>query len=142
MRVVFLDFDGVVVPFGKASLSDKAVATASKNFQKFLDKDPSIKIVISSAWRQHGIGYCKRFLEGLGIDVSRIVGLTDNERGSRGYQIQCYLKRNPEVKQFVIVDDTSDMGDLTHKLVKTNSFIGFTEGDIEKALEMINQLPL
>jgi hypothetical protein len=139
VKVVFLDFDGVIVPFGKASLSDKAVGTAAKNFQKFLDKDKDIKIVISSAWRRHGMGYCKLFLQGLGIDSERVIAMTDYENGSRGYQIGCYLKRTPEIKQYVIVDDVSDMDDLINHLVKTSSFVGFTEGDIDKALDIINR---
>lgn len=138
MKVVFLDFDGVVVPFGKASLSDKSVAAAVKNINSFLEKEKDLKIVISSAWRSHGLGYCKRYLDGLGINPDRVVGLTNDEKGNRGHQIQCYLNRNPEVKQFVIFDDNSDMGDLMHKLVKTNSFVGFTKENAAQAEEILN----
>lgn len=139
MKIILMDWDGVICPFGKTSLADKAIVKAVDNFKAFLTKEPTVKIVLSTAWRQHGMAYCKRFLEGLGIDPDRVVGMTGDERGDRGYQIQLYLNRHPEVKQFVIVDDNSDMGDLTHKLVKTNSFVGFTEKDIDLAIEVLNK---
>jgi hypothetical protein len=139
MKVIFQDWDGVLVPFGKASLSDKAVGRAVDNFKALLAKEPTMKIVLSTAWRQHGMAYCKRFLDGLGINPDLVIGMTGDERGSRGHQIQLYLNRHPEVTKFVIVDDNSDMGDLTHKLVKTNSFVGFTEKDIDLAVEILNK---
>lgn len=139
MKVIFLDFDGVIVPFGKASLSDKAIAEAVKHFNSLLAKEPDAKIVISSAWRQHGLGYCKRFLQGLGIDSERVVGITGTEKGSRGYQIQAYLCREPQIKQFVILDDWSDMDHLMNKLVKCSSFIGLTAKEVDLAVETLNK---
>lgn len=137
MKVVFLDLDGVIVPLGKASLSDKAIAKAVKNFNHLLKEVPDLKIVISSSWRHHGISYCKRFLEGLGINPDRVVGATGNEHGSRGHQIQLFLNREPKIKKFVILDDNSDMDHLMNKLVKTSQFIGLTEKDVQQAVELL-----
>ncbi len=139
MKVVFLDFDGTIVPMGKPSLADKAVAAAVKNFNSLLSKEKDLKIVLSTAWRQHGMAYCKRYLEGLGIDPERVVGMTNNENGSRGFQIQCYLNRNPEVKQFVILDDMSDMDHLMMKLVHCSPLVGLTAKDVEQAIEILNR---
>lgn len=139
MKVAFLDFDGTIVPMGKASLADKAIAAAVKNFNVLLEKEKDLKIVLSTAWRQHGLGYCKRFLDGLGIDPERVVGMTNFEKGSRGHQIQCYLNRNPEVKQFVILDDQSDMDHLMMKLVHTRPLVGLTASDIEQAIEILSK---
>lgn len=133
MKVIFLDFDGVFLVFGKPSLSDEANKKAIANLKEFFDKEKDLKIVISSAWRANGMSYCKRFLDGLGLPGDRVVGMTGDERGDRGYQIQAYLNRNPEVKKFVIIDDNSDMPTMLNKIVKTNSFIGFTEADAAKA---------
>jgi hypothetical protein len=96
-------------------------------------------LVISSAWRQHGLGYCKRFLQGLGVDSERVIGLTGTENGDRGHQIQAYLNREPQIKQFVILDDWSDMGNLMNKLVKCSSFVGLTAKDVDLAVEILNQ---
>jgi hypothetical protein len=139
MKVVFLDFDGVLIPLGKASISDRTVGAATEQLKSLLKKEPEAKIVISSAWRRNGLGYCKIFLEGLGIDPDRVIGMTDFERGSRGYQIQCYLKRNREVTHFVILDDNGDMDDLKTRLVKTSPLIGLTKEDVEKAIEILNR---
>jgi hypothetical protein len=138
MNVVFLDFDGVILPFGKPSLADKAIVEAVKNFNALLKSEPELKIVISSAWRKHGINYCKRFLEGLGIDSEKVVGITNDEYGSRGFQIQCYLNRNKDVVKFVILDDQSDMDHLMMKLVHTNPLMGLTEKDVEQAVAILN----
>lgn len=138
MKAIMLDIDGVLLPFSKP-LGDEAVKKAVKNMNSFLDKNPDVKIVISSAWRIHGISYCKRFLDGLGLPGDRVVGMTGDERGDRGHQIQCYLNRHPEITKFVIVDDNSDMPTMLNKLVKTFPLVGFTEADAERASEVLNQ---
>ena len=137
VNVIFLDFDGVFLVFGKPSLMDEANQKAIENLKKFFEKEKDLKIVISSAWRANGISYCKRFLDGLGLPGDRVVGMTGDERGDRGYQIQCYLNRHPEVEKFVIIDDNSDMPTMLDKVVKTNSFIGFTEADVARASEIL-----
>lgn len=139
MKVIFLDFDGTILPMGKASLNDKAVGKAVNHFKTIMKEVPGVKIVISSAWRKHGIGYCKRFLDGLGIDPEAVVGITGHERTSRGQQIQLYLNRNTEVKQFVILDDVSDMDHLLNKLVHISPLIGVTEADAKRAVEILNE---
>ena len=138
MRVgFFLDFDGVLLPFGRPSISDKETQAAIKNMRDFLNKEKDLKIVISSAWRRNGMSYCTRFLDGLGLPGDRVIGMTGDENGDRGYQIECYLKRHPEVEKFVIIDDNSDMPTMLNKVVKTNSFTGFTEADAAKASEIL-----
>ena len=135
MKVVYTDFDGMIFTFGNYNFSK----VACQNFQSLLDKVPDLKIVISSSWRHLGLEECKKTLRTNGIDASRVIGITGNERGERGVQVQSHLDRNPEITNFVILDDESDFSKLMDKLVKTDSHVGLTEGDVKKALEILGE---
>lgn len=139
MKVVFLDIDGVLNNFKDRNFGTKLSAISCKNLNSLLDKNPDLKIVISSSWRSNGLEFMKKMLSENGIDEKKVVDVTGNERGNRGHQIQCWLDGNAEVTKFVILDDNSDMGNLLSHLVKTNSFIGFTSKDAEAASEILNK---
>jgi hypothetical protein len=56
----------------------------------------------------------------------------------RGLQIQCYLKRHPEIKNFVILDDSDvDLFLFGDNFIQTNPRTGLTEKDVEKAIRML-----
>ena len=135
MKAVFADFDGVIFTFGNYNFS----AVACKNFQSLLDQVPDLKIVISSSWRHLGEEQCKKTLHANGIDSSRVIGITGNERGERGGQVKAYLAGNPEITHYVIIDDESDFTGLMDRLVKTNPHIGLTEDNIKKALDILKK---
>lgn len=109
---------------------------ACNNVQFILDKCPDARIVISSVWRSWGMKYCKKILALNGIDPDKIIGLTPYVWGKRGVQIQKWLDDNLEsdIKNFVIIDDDSDMVHLKPNLIQTDRYIGFT---IRQALKII-----
>lgn len=127
----------------KFSHSGDFSKSACNHVQSLLERVPSLRIVISSHWRVYGLEACKKILEHNGIDSSRVVGITgdtkEDGKGDRGYHIEKWLKDHPEVVNFVIIDDESDMGNYLNKLVKTNPFIGLTEKDIESAFKILNK---
>lgn len=139
MKVLFLDIDGVLNPFGNRATGDIFSSPCCESLNKIIREVSDLKIVISSAWRHWGVDYMRKVLENNKIEnaATIVVDITGEERGIRGYQIQCWLDRNPGVTNMVILDDNSDMGDLTHKLVKTNSFVGLTSSDSEKAIDVL-----
>lgn len=137
MKVLFLDFDGVLNNFTQRNFGEQFSPGACKNLNSLMRRVPDLKIVISSAWRMHGMEYCKAVLKKNGIDSERVIDITGNEHGIRGHQIQCWLDRNPGVKAFAIIDDESDMGELMNKLVKTSSFIGLTEKEVSLAVGLL-----
>lgn len=139
MKVLFLDFDGVLNNFTQRNFGEQFSPGACKNLKALMRKVPDLKIVISSAWRMHGMEYCKEVLKKNGIDSERVIDITGSEHGIRGYQIQCWLDRNPGVTAFVIIDDESDMGELMNKLVKTSSFIGLTEKEVSLAVDVLEK---
>jgi len=140
MKVLMLDIDGVLkpLPVARPSDDDNFSPSACSNLNSLLSSIPDLKIVISSAWRVHGLEYMKKVLSKNGIDAQRVIDLTGWENAQRGHQIQFWLDRNPGVTNLVILDDSSDMCELMDKLVKVNSFVGTTAGNVAQAIEIIN----
>lgn len=139
MRVIFLDFDGVVnTPMwenrngklrcgygfpkdGKVN-NWQAVQWVSEFCQEF-----GYSIVVSSTWRKDGWETCERCLKngGLreGIDV---VGVTPvSKTGYRGEEIKAWLCAHPDVDGFLIFDDDEDMEPFPDRLVKCRGDVGF-----------------
>lgn len=135
-KVVFLDIDGVVNTLqldenlepkyytehdGKVG-NEQAIRWLNK-----LCKEEQAHIVISSTWKHGGIGVCRKCLYNSGLDPDiRIIDLTPTKwNKERGYEIKLWLKSHPEVEQFVILDDDSDMYPYMDRLVKCDSSKGF-----------------
>lgn len=140
MKVLFLDIDGVLNNFKDRNFGETFSAPCCDALNSILDRVPDLKIVISSAWRMWGVEYMKGVLDKNGVKDTdnRVIDVTGQENGIRGYQIQCWLDRNTDVTNIVILDDESDMGPLGNKLVKTNKYIGLTSSHADKAVEIVN----
>lgn len=124
MKVIFLDFDGVLNS-AASFVYEKRVRKArpetddlgpvnqtlckvcTSNFQHILDEVPDAKIVISSTWRQlFDLEWLEDKLAEYGIDSSRVIDKTPSMYGrERGREIESWLEDHPEVTQFVILDD-------------------------------------
>jgi hypothetical protein len=141
MKVLFLDIDGVLNNFHQRNFGETYSPPACDALNSIIKRTPGLKIVISSAWRRWGTKYMRDVLKKNGIiDAETIViDCTGDEHGPRGDQIQFWLDRNPGTTNMVILDDESDMGKLMNKLVKTNSFVGLTSSDADKAVEMLKK---
>ena len=139
MKVVFLDFDGVLNPERNYGADCNFSKAAVKNLNTLLEKEPDLKIVISSAWRHKGIMFCKEVLIKNGVNSQRrVIGITDMKNdGERGDNIKRFLENRNEINKFVILDDRRDMADLKDNLVKVSPIHGLTEKDVEKALEIL-----
>jgi hypothetical protein len=140
-KIIFLDFDGVVNAFSEPEsvrcLSKRCVA----NLNTLLERSGA-SVVVTSTWRiRHPLADLRQILVNSGLRFpERIVGITPRgEMGQvRGHEIGQWLKDHPEVKQFVILDDDSDMGPFLHRLVRSDSDAGLTDLDVEKALEILS----
>lgn len=103
------------------------------------------KIVVSSDWRV--ATNWKNRLESAGlryifdktpITLFGIYGTTHHF--SRGEEIQMWLKDHSSVENYVIIDDRSDMLDTQKDhFVKVNSYCGFTDEDLEKAMLILSK---
>jgi hypothetical protein len=151
MKVVFLDFDGVLNsgPFlrewrdGPDPIDASAVAHLDR-----ICKATSALVVVSSSWRyMYGVYDFRRLLghhnfNGAVIDVTpdlstRTAQAKLHSSPERGEEIQAWLDDNPGVESFVILDDDSDMAHLRHRLVQTDFDVGLTEAHVEQALAIL-----
>ena len=156
MKVIFLDFDGVITtPETKWNIGLVYV----KRIKEICDKT-NAKLVISSSWQRYagtkdmsreervdywlqGIlmkgyrGYIKKFFKDYTYDMSgRFYGEYGNVRGS---DIKSWLVRHPEVTDYVIIDDEGDMLDeqLFH-FVQTDWVFGIQDREVKLAIDVLN----
>lgn len=135
MKIIFLDYDGVVNTLifdkeGKKPKFNFPEDNKVNNFQAIcwlnkLCKEQGAKIVVTSTWRK-AENY-KECLYNGGLDKDiEILGKTD-ELGNRGEEIKKWLKENKDIEDYIIIDDEEySMGNLIDKLVKTDTFLGIT----------------
>lgn len=109
------------------------------------------KIVISSTWRKlMDASELERALVEHGL-VAEIIGATPDghdepemltvygplERMYRGYEIDFWLRKHPEVDRFVILDDGSDMVMHKNRLVQTDCEEGLLDEHVELAIRVM-----
>lgn len=135
MRVIFLDYDGVVntpmwdengehcrfnFPQDNKVNNFQCVQWVSEFCQKY-----RYDIVVSSTWR-----FDENYKEclvngGLRAGINIIGKTCDLPNQTRGDEIKQYLSEHPEITDFLIFDDEADMGDLADHLIECNTDIGF-----------------
>lgn len=151
MRVVFLDFDGVLnsQKFFEAQYSTLGRAATLGTPEQL---DPSAialvndilaetgaVVVISSTWRMFGVEKCVAMLREVGL-AGEVVGATPRLDGYRGAEIEHWLTLNAPprgIAAFVILDDDSDMEPHMAKLVQTDHMVGLTHADARRAVAML-----
>ena len=143
MKIIFLDFDGVINPSMKFSSTGDFSKICCQNLQSILKAVPDATVVISSSWRTYGLAACKDILKGCGIDPKRVVDVTEGSKKEgefgREHHIEKWLRLHPEVDTFVILDDEAEVPDLKSNYVNTNSVIGLTSADADKAIEILSK---
>ena len=116
MKVIFLDFDGVLnseasfrheIRRKNSRVSDTLSVVACSNLQYILEQDSAVKIVISSSWRNmHSLQQLRDILSAYGITGTAVIGKTPSVlSGDRGHEINLWLADNPNVTKFVVIDD-------------------------------------
>ncbi len=167
MKVIFLDFDGVLNSIQssvfwhnkrdqgkwenemylqwpgtlKEYISMEFDPIALSNVEELVRQVPDIKIVVSSTWR-HGetVESLKKILSPAKLVSDAIIDVTPSFRrpSVRGDEIQDWLNRHPEVDNYVIIDDDSDMLETQKDhFVKTSPLHGFQWGDMQWALRVL-----
>ena len=148
MKVIFLDFDGVITIPPKWHLNPDKI----KWIKKIVD-ETGAKIVVSSSWRSSTVEKTKDII----LDRPKrcpknemLLWLVDNIYdvtpwcglgGGRGGEIQKWLNEHPEVKNYVILDDDSDMWDSQlYHFVETCYEHGIGESEAIYAIKILNGL--
>ena len=150
MRVIFLDFDGVLNS-SKYLLHCEADGAAIDPSRMVLLKQivdaANAKIVLSTSWREHwsnDLTDCNS----TGVLINSIFskyGLqifdkTPELHERREIEIKSWLDAHPEVENYVVFDDRLLSADyLNGHFIKTsNYFDGLDETDVQKAIEILN----
>jgi hypothetical protein len=157
MRVIFLDFDGVLntnASVGMAVPSEGQIGdelwTAAWLDRTLVARlaglvaQTAAVLVISSSWR------LRRSREELAtmlaerggaidvVDVTpRLPRPPEGERLVRASEIAAWLDRHPEVSTFVILDDHADFGLLAGRHVHVDPAVGLTDEDVQRAIEVL-----
>ncbi len=147
MKVIFLDFDGVITIPPKWYLK----ADKIKYIKRIVDETRA-KIIVSSSWRMNTVEETKQsmiykerrcprnkmlywLIDNL-YDVTPHVGLGNG----RGGEIQKWLNDHPEFDNYVILDDDHDMWDSQlYHFVQTNYEDGITEVETVRAIKVLNK---
>lgn len=147
-KIIFLDFDGVITTLK----SHYKIDFDKVELIKEICDNTGAKIVISSSWRKHNFENTKHYLvnkcnfpypELLVDQTPDIICKYINEdkymSTYRGIEIQCYLNDHPNINNYVILDDDSDML-LWHKnkFIKTNTYKGISKSQVNKAIKILN----
>lgn len=100
------------------------------------------KIVVSSTWRnfhtRNGLsGILGASCPGLGNYLHEDHA-TDDLGDIRGDEIGRWLDAHPNVTKYVILDDSSDMGNHMSHLVRTSAYDGISLEDARNAIKILN----
>ena len=156
MKIIFLDFDGVITTVKSRWMIDPHKCKMIKTICDATDA----KIVISSSWRR---GNLEKTIEEITNEEivygnqpftipERVVGVTNrmysckygvaDERYGvcRGVEIGRYIIEHPDITNYVILDDDMDML-LTQKdnFIQTDGYDGISDKDVIKAIEILNK---
>lgn len=163
-KIIFLDIDGVLNTrdwhsrMTKDTLKDEFGyafdPAAVANLARIIEETDAV-IVISSSWKFFGVAKLRemwkiRNLPGTILDITPNTvsdkmllnaNLEDMELGvCRGNEIKEWLsKHKGEVSNYVIIDDFDDLlpEQMSHAVI-TNTLIGISESDAEKAITILN----
>lgn len=155
MKVIFLDFDGVITTHKSQYRLDKD----KMELVKRICDETDAYIVISSSWRRFTLEDTIKDITdtskwGVTIPffpIERVVGVTsrmfsfkggDNKyyyRVPRGVEIKRYLDEHEDIDKYVIFDDDSDMLiPQAPYFIQTDAIEGLSELDAEKAITILN----
>lgn len=148
MKVIFLDFDGVLNSHKWIGANQHLFETDRLFMHRDVDPEAverlnrivdatGAEVVVSSTWRRMNSRGMLQFIlrkhgfNGFVKDVTPILGTR------RGFEIQQWLDEHGPVESFTIIDDDSDMEHLMDKLVKTSFDDGLQDRHVEQAIAML-----
>lgn len=167
MKIIFLDFDGVLNSAQSAQfwhsrrdqtqwennmyrdwpgtlkeyIAMEFCPIALGNLEELIKRNPDVKIVVSSTWRfGETPETLKKILSPSKIIGDAIIDVTPAFRDScRGEEIKAWLDKHPEVINYVIIDDDSDMLESQqNNFVNTDNYEGFMFRDMLKACKILS----
>lgn len=142
MKVIFLDFDGVITTLESRWNID---SEKCKLVKRICD-ETGAKIVISSSWRKSNLEYTmKQFskesflLYDYVIDVTKRLSISGSASITipRGVEILEYIESHDSITNYVILDDDMLLWQRNH-FVHTSTHEGINEKNVEQAIKILN----
>lgn len=150
MKIIFLDFDGVISTYEKRWRFDMKKLELLK---EIVDKTDA-KIVVTSSWKR-GFTEVDNFIKSFynkprnkdlkNVTIfdwfaNSIYDITDNNGSWRGDEIQRWIdKHNEEIESYVILDDDSDFRDnQLFNFVQTDTYEGITSREVKLCIKILN----
>lgn len=150
MKVLFLDVDGVlnsekyVRRHGNAGL---IVDPARMELLQQIIRATDAAIVLSTSWREHWSpdpSLCDAVGEEINALFARygltVYGKTPTLRAGREQEIAQWLRENPSVTRYAVLDDRFLSADFLkdHFVLTSNVRDGLDEADAQKAINILN----
>ena len=144
-KIIFLDIDGVLNQSGLISHKQTVPfdSTCVQNLMDLYHRADVDGVVVSSSWRLgRTVTVVKDHLfEPNGVHVN-VLGMTPHLHKERGFEVEAWLNEQSEEFNYIILDDYGDMVHLSYRLIRTDSQIGLTSDDVERALNLFETLPI
>lgn len=161
-KILFLDFDGVLLPDQLALRQTQENALNKDNYLEIVEFDQHCvdnlnkiiaathaEIVLSTSWAMgNSISKLSNCLLRNGIDPSNIFEYDDPIHGSwmtprkmsslRSNEIGWWIANHPEISNWVAIDDDPSILHLKTNYVRTNPAIGLSEEAVTKAIAILN----
>ena len=137
MKILFLDIDGVCNSLNFARTRQmnlvNAIDPAAAKLVKQIVAETGCKIVISSTWRAYPDA-----MEVVRREIGEILDVTPSmEPHARGYEVEAWLEKHPEVVRHAILDDDVDFSD-DQPLFKTSFNVGLTPKIAKRVIKYLN----
>ena len=160
-KVVFLDFDGVLLPDPLAQAQTESGLTFNNYLEKVqfdtscvdnllkLVHDVEAEIVLSTSWALgHSLSELGNCLRRNGIDPGLIWSYDDPSSldwmtprrltSNRAQEIQWWMYNHADVSDWCAIDDLSVIGQLAPHAVITDPTLGFDDASLQKALAIMS----
>ena len=150
MKVIFLDFDGVLNSEKYLRTCEQdgiAIDMSRLQLLKMVVEATNAKIILSTSWREHWEtdGNC----DAIGQEINRIFaqfglqifGKTQHLGGSREREVEQWLATHPQTTNFVVIDDRfMDSEIIRGHFVKTANYRdGFDQQNVKQAIAILNR---
>ena len=143
MKIIFLDFDGVLNSCERRYHDDPLDKTMIQNVNSVI-QTTGAKVVVSSDWRRrNSLSSLQKDLNSFGfvgdlIDkTSEIFSRNCDLESERQQEIFKWLDSNPQVTQWIAIDDM-DLPLDSANFVHTNPAIGFTVKNAKSAIKKLS----
>ena len=151
MKVIFLDFDGVLNS-AKYLLNHEGYGVVidpeRMRLLKQIVDTTGARVVLSTSWREHWEKDPTK-CNNTGVLINDIFGncglqiwdKTPELHTRREIEIKSWLDKHPEVKNFVVLDDRLLSAPYLngHAIKTSNYFDGLDELDVQKAIDILNR---